>query len=240
MAGCGLPQLLLAVALSAICLLQPAPAIALKVTVRALAEECFTATLTEERRLAAKSVNEKLTLNGGFLVMTPGRIVDARVNAPSGEEMWSMKRVSEEKKFELVLGSEPDVGEYRLCLKSVRHAREVRVDVPYFLISHAVQESANSIMSPMEGRVESAAQHVHLQEVHKGVQRVRELLKSLVGEAKYLKKRLNRHAKTTASTNSRTLSWTSIEVAVLVSVALLQVFIYHRMFNKAETKPGWR
>lgn len=47
------------------------------------------------------------------------------------------------------------------------------------------------------GRVESAAQHVHLQEVHKGVQRVRELLKSLVGEAKYLKKRLNRHAKTT-------------------------------------------
>jgi len=212
----------------------------LKLSINSGAEECFTTTLTEERKAAAEAVGEKLTLNGGFLVTNRAPTVDATVTSPGARMMWNRRRVNTEQKFEIPLGPELEVGEYRLCLRSLHRA--VSVDVPYFLVSHSVQDAGEAIYSPLgatDFRGEEAAQHVHLQEVHKGVERVKELLVSLSGEAKYMKRRLKRHAVTTASTNSRTISYTFLEVGVLLVVAALQIFIYRRMFIGAEAKRGW-
>eukprot|EP00951_Prasinocladus_malaysianus_P014211 scaffold107989_cov48-Prasinocladus_malaysianus.AAC.1 len=75
----------------------------------------------------------------------------------------------------------------------------LHVDVEYFQITHEVQGSEAAVTSPVGTsalRKEEVAQHVHLREVHSGIVRLQEVLRSVEGEARYMQKRISRHAKT--------------------------------------------
>mmetsp|Transcript_18781 Transcript_18781/g.52323 ORF Transcript_18781/g.52323 Transcript_18781/m.52323 type:complete len:234 (+) Transcript_18781:107-808(+) len=209
----------------------------LKVSIPSGQEECFTSMLDEERIANGEAYDEEFLIRSGFLLAN-GRVLDGRILAPDGEVLWARRHLMKETEVQEAL-EKPKVGEYKLCFRC-RSMASCYIDVAFFEITHKVDIN-KPIVAPRTSSTsgEEVAQHVHLQEVHNGVVRLKEIIRSLQGEARYIRKRLDRHLQTTVSSNGRTLWWTLAEMGVLVVVAGAQIFIYRYMFISSEAKRGF-
>uniref|UniRef100_A0A061RUX1 GOLD domain-containing protein n=1 Tax=Tetraselmis sp. GSL018 TaxID=582737 RepID=A0A061RUX1_9CHLO len=211
----------------------------LKVQLKTGEEECFTTSLEDERLQTAEAFGEALLITAGYF-LSRSRSLEATVTGPDSLLVWAKRSLPQEGELEEIL-TRPRAGEYKICFKN-RSQFQAVVDLAYFSITHGAREDEKPITAPVgAGRFgeEEVAQHVHLQEVHSGIVRMKETAEVMRGEARYMRKRIARHVKTAKSTNKRTIYWTLIEVAVLLVVAGMQIVIYQQMFKSSELKPVW-
>mmetsp|Transcript_42455 Transcript_42455/g.51481 ORF Transcript_42455/g.51481 Transcript_42455/m.51481 type:complete len:252 (-) Transcript_42455:452-1207(-) len=222
------------------------------VQIAELQTECVKAEFTKDQLLPGENEDTVPTeVRAAFLVNKQSEpeqhsllklIVDVEIKEPDGKILLHKDDVHEEDLTFFAHG----VGTYTMCFTNdglrgnapFKHSvpenkRIANVDIEFFEPIHMIDDPTeiNIPHGSQPRRDKKLINSEAMQAAQAHINNLRQKLKLIQEEQKYIKKRERRHSETVISTNARTLSWAFFETCIFIGVNILQVIIMRASFN---------